>query len=206
MRRSIPGTRSTLVHSVESLSYRGQICRYYFYLVQAFLPPAQRRGQVMLLSFFFLQTISSSQLLLVFYLCHHDIVTDFVHLGTPLTWRPLIPGDPSYLGTPHTWGFLLPRDSLYLGTPFTFFQSSSFFYIFHLCQHDIVIGSVWMSYFLTFWQNFEFIVLIFCFLTFQQFQPKLFNFLRVFFHHAAARVSQNFFGKFCQILNVHEVL
>ena len=94
---------------------------------------------------------------------------------------PLFFNHPSYLGTPHTWGFLLPRDSLYLGTPFTFFQSSSFFYIFHLCQHDIVIGSVWMSYFLTFWQNFEFIVLIFCFLTFQQFQPKLFNFLRVFF-------------------------
>ena len=94
------------------------------HVVKSFLPPAQRRGQVMLLSFFFLQTISSSQLLLVFYLCHHDIVTDFVPLGTPLTWGPLIPGDPSYLG------FLLPRDSSYLGTLFTFFQSSSFFEFF----------------------------------------------------------------------------
>ena len=61
--------------------------------------------------FFFLQTISSSQLLLVFHLCHHGIVTDIVPLGTPLTWGPLIPGDPSYLGTSHTWGPGIANDS-----------------------------------------------------------------------------------------------
>ena len=41
------------------------------------------------------------------------------YLGTPHTWGPLIPGDPSYLGTPHTWGPLIPGDPSYLGTPHT---------------------------------------------------------------------------------------
>ena len=36
---------------------------------------------------------------------------------------------------------------------FSFFQSSSFFWLLHLCHHDIVTDSAWMSYFLTFCQN-----------------------------------------------------
>ena len=40
-------------------------------------------------------------------------------MGTPHTWGPLIPGDPSYLGTPHTWEPLIPGDPSYLGTPHT---------------------------------------------------------------------------------------
>ena len=123
------------------------------------------RAFVVFFFFFFFQTISSSQLLLVFHLCHHGIVTDIVPLGTPLTWGPLIPGDPSYLETPHTWGPLIPGDPSYsyplahrvLVFEFSsslrrlsFFQSTSFSWLLYLCHHDIGTDSVWMRYFLTF--------------------------------------------------------
>ena len=53
------------------------------------------------------------------------------------------------------------------------FKTFSFSWLFYHCHDDIVTDSVWMSYFLTFCQNFEFFIFLsFC----------------TFSHHAAARV------------------
>ena len=81
------------------------------------------------------------------------------------------------------------------------FQSSSFSWLFYLCHHDIRTDSVWMSYFLTFCHNFEFLFQFSAFSHFRSFSLIFINFLSffcfsllfwvfsTFFHHPAARGS-----------------
>ena len=64
--------------------------------------------------------------------------------------------------------FYHPRSGVVKSCFLNFFSSSqvAFFWSFYLCHHDILTDPVCMSYSFTFYQNFEFNVLIFCVLTF----------------------------------------